>query len=118
MGCLLPRVRRGLAAAAPEVPIGEWAPIATVVPHQMFWGTRIQRADLSDVEPFRLAGEALADKVKDRGIVMIMVAAVRVDGDDQFLILASYAGATGAWWPIGADSLLGRKCPAGTDFGG
>jgi CDP-diacylglycerol pyrophosphatase len=118
VGCLLPRVRRALAAAAPEVPIGEWAPVATVVPHQMFWGTRIQRADLSDVEPFRLAAEALADKVKDRGIVMIMVAAVRVDGDDQFLILASYAGATGAWWPIGADSLLGRKCPAGTDFGG
>jgi CDP-diacylglycerol pyrophosphatase len=118
VGCLLPSARLALAAAAPKVPIGEWARVGPVVPHQMFWGTRIKSVDLSDVEPFRLAAEALADKVKDRGIVMIMVAAVRVDGDDQFLILASYAGATGAWWPIGADSLLGRKCPAGTDFGG
>src|SRR5580704_18660656 len=67
VGCLLPRVRRALAAAAPEVPIGEWAPVATVVPHQMFWGTRIQRADLSDVEPFRLAAEALADRSGNDG---------------------------------------------------
>ncbi len=118
VGCLLPRVRRALAAAAPEVPIGEWAPISAVVPHQTFWGTRIQRVDLSNVEPFRLAAEALADKVKNRGNVMIMIAGVRVEGDDEFLILASYAGAPGAWWPIGADSLLDRKCRAETDFGG
>ena len=84
-----------------------------MVPHQVFWGTRVQAADLSDVEPFRLAAEALADKVRDRGILMIMVAGVRVEGDDEFLILASYAGAPHAWWPVGADSLLGRKCPAG-----
>ena len=118
VGCLLPRVRRALAAAAPEVPIGEWAPIGTVVPHQMFWGTRIQGADLSDVEPFRLAAEALADKVKDRGIVMMMVAGVRVGGADEFLILASYAGAPGAWGPVGADSLLDSKCPAGLGLAG
>jgi CDP-diacylglycerol pyrophosphatase len=114
VGCLLPRVRRALAAAAPEVPIGEWAPIGTVVPHQIFWGTRVQKANLSDVEPFRLAAEALADKVKDRGSAMIMVAGVRVEGDDEFVILASYAGAPSAWWPIGADSLLDSSCPAGT----
>ncbi len=46
--------------------------------------------------------------------MMIMVAGVRVEGDDEFLILASYAGAPHAWWPVGADSLLGRKCPAWT----
>ncbi len=118
VGCLLPHVRRALAAAAPEVPTGEWAPMTTIVSHQIFWGTRIQRADLSDAEPFRLAAEALADKVKDGGIVMIAVAEVRVEGDDEFLILVSYAGAPGAWWPVGADSLLDRKCRAGTDFGG
>ncbi len=118
VGCLHPSVRRALAAAAPEVPIGEWAQIGAVVPHQMFWGTRVRAADLSDVEPFRLAAEALADKVRDRRIMMIMVAGVRVEGDDEFVILASYAGAPGAWWPVGADSLLDRKCPAGPGLSG
>jgi CDP-diacylglycerol pyrophosphatase len=113
VGCLRPSVRRALAAAAPEVPIGEWARIDAVVPHQTFWATRIRAADLSDVQPFRLAAEALADKVKDLAIMMIMVAGVRVDGDDEFLILASYAGAPHAWWPVGADGLLDRECPAG-----
>ena len=111
VGCLLPSARRALAAAAPEVPIGEWVPIGAVVPHQTFWATRIQGADLSDVEPFRLTAEALAGKVRERGVLMIMVAGVRVEGEDEFLILASYAGAPGAWWPVGADDLLGPNCP-------
>ena len=49
---------------------------------------------------------------------MIMVAAVRVDGQDEFLILASYAGAPHAWWPVGAENLLDRKCPAGPSLSG
>jgi CDP-diacylglycerol pyrophosphatase len=113
VGCLRPSVRRALAAAAPDVPVGDWARIETVILHQTFWGTRIRAADLSDVQPFRLAAEALADRVKDLGVMMIMVAGVRVEDDDEFLILASYAGAPGAWWPVGAESLLGGKCPAG-----
>jgi len=118
VGCLLPSVRRALAAAAPKVPVGQWARIDVGVPHTTFWGTRIQAADLSDVEPFRLAAEALADRVRDRRILMIMAAGVRVEGDDEFLILASYAGAPHAWWPVGADSLLDRKCPAGPRLSG
>ena len=47
-----------------------------------------------------------------------MVAGVRVEGDDEFLILASYAGAPGAWWPVGADDLLGPNCPARTRLAG
>jgi CDP-diacylglycerol pyrophosphatase len=114
VGCLLPSVRRALVAGAPEVPIGDWARIDVGVPHTTFWGTRIRGADPSDVDPFRLAAEGLADKVKDRAIMMIMVAGARVDGDDEFLILASYAGAPHAWWPVGADNLLDRNCTAGT----
>jgi CDP-diacylglycerol pyrophosphatase len=118
VGCLLPSVRRALAAAAPELPIGEWARIDVGVPHTAFWGTRVQAADLSDVEPFRLAAEALANKVRDRRILMIMVAAVRVDSQDEFLILASYAGAPRAWWPVGAADLLDTSCPAGPSLAG
>jgi CDP-diacylglycerol pyrophosphatase len=118
VGCLRPSARRTLAVAAPTVPIGVWVPIGAVVPHQMFWGTRILGAGLSDVEPFRLAAEALANKVGERRVLTIMVAGVRVEGDDEFLILASYAGAPGAWRPVRAEDLLGPNCPARTRLAG
>ena len=44
------------------------------------------------------------------GDLTIVVAGVRVEGDDEFLILASYAHAPGAWWPVGSDDLLGPTC--------
>jgi CDP-diacylglycerol pyrophosphatase len=106
VGCLLPYARRTLAAAAPQIPIGEWAQIGPVVPHTMFWGYRIRGTDLANVNPFRLAAEAVAGKTKDPGDLAVVVAGVRVDSDDQFLILASYAKAPHAWWPVGADNLL------------
>jgi CDP-diacylglycerol pyrophosphatase len=112
VGCLLPSARRTLATAAPKVPIGEWARVGAVIPHTTFWATRVRGTDLSDVEPFRLAAEALADQVRDREDLMIMVASARVEGDYEFLILASYAKAPGAWWPVGAADLLDRECPA------
>ena len=48
----------------------------------------------------------------------IMVADVRVEGDDDFVILASYAGAPHSWWPVGAENLLDWKCPAGPRLSG
>ena len=104
VGCLLPSARLALAAAAPKVPIGEWAPIGAVVPHTMFWGLRIPGTDLPNVNPFRLAAEALAGRAQRRDMT-IAVAGVRVGGDDQFLVLASYARAPGAWWPVGDGNL-------------
>ncbi len=114
LGCLLPLARLALAAAVPKVPFGEWAPIGAVVPRTMFWGYRIRRTDLSNVDPFRLAAEALAGKTKGPGDLTIAVAGVRVESDDEFLILASYAKAPHAWWPVGADDLLAPACPAGS----
>ncbi len=116
VGCLIPSARRALAGAAPAVPIGEWVRIGAVIPHQVFWATRIRV--LSDAEPFRLAAEAFADKVRDRGQLTVGVAGVRVEGDDEFLIFASYVGAPHAWGPVGADDLLDRDCPAGAHVGG
>ena len=113
VGCLLPYARRTLAAAAPKVPMGEWAQIGPVVPHTMFWGYRIPGTDLANVNPFRLAAEALAGKTKGPGDLTIVVAGVRVESDDEFLILASYAKAPHAWWPVGADNLLGDGRPPG-----
>ena len=118
VGCLLPSARRMLATTAPKVPIGAWAQVGAVVPHQVFWGTRIRGADLSDVEPFRLASEALADKAKHPGDLTIVVAGVRVESDDEFLILASYVGAPGSWWPVAAENLLDLHCPSGARAAG
>jgi CDP-diacylglycerol pyrophosphatase len=112
VGCLLPSARFALAAAAAKVPMGEWAPIGAVVPHTMFWGLRIRGTDLSNVEPFRLVAEAFAGKAKGSGDLTIAVAGVRVESDDEFLILASYAKAPGAWWPVGSDDLLYPACAA------
>ena len=108
MGCLLSDARATLAAAAPKVPIGAWAQIGPVVPHTMFWAYRVRDADLANVNPFRLAAEVVAGKTKDPGDLTVVVAGVRVEGDDQFLILASYSKAPHAWWPVGADNLLGE----------
>jgi CDP-diacylglycerol pyrophosphatase len=107
VGCLVPYARATLAAAAPKVPMGEWAQIGPVVPHTMFWAYRIPEADLGSVNPFRLAAEAVGGKTKDPGDLTVVVVGVSVGGDDQFLILASYAKAPHAWWPVGADNLLG-----------
>jgi CDP-diacylglycerol pyrophosphatase len=111
VGCLLPAARLALAAAAPKIPIGEWMRVGAVAPHATFWGTRIRGTDLSGVEPFRLAAEALADKASSRSDLTIAVVGVRVEGDDEFLILATYAKAPHAWWPVGSDDLL-STCPA------
>ncbi len=107
VGCLRPTARRTLTAAAPKVPMGEWAQIGPVVPHTMFWAYRIPGTDLPNVNPFRLAAEVVAGKTKDPGDLTVVVVGARVDGDDQFLILASYAKAPHAWWPVGDGNLLG-----------
>jgi CDP-diacylglycerol pyrophosphatase len=112
LGCLVPRARRALAAAAPKVPMGEWAPVGAIIPHTMFWGFRIPGTQLSSVDPFRLAAQAVAGKAKGPGDLTIVVAGVRVENDDEFLILASYAKAPGAWWTVGAADLLDSTCPA------
>jgi CDP-diacylglycerol pyrophosphatase len=111
IGCLVPHARRTLAAAARKIPMGEWAQIGPVVPHTMFWGYRLGDKDVSTVDPFRLAAEALAGKTNGPGDLTIVVAGVRVESDDEFLILASYAKAPHAWWPVGSDDLL-SACPA------
>jgi CDP-diacylglycerol pyrophosphatase len=108
--CLLPSAHRSLTVAAAKVPIGKSAWIGAVVPHTSFWEMRVRGTDLSDVKPFRIAAEGLADKVKDLGDLMVMVTNVRVEGDDDFLILFSYAGAPDAWWPWGNHNILDPNC--------
>jgi CDP-diacylglycerol pyrophosphatase len=111
VGCLLPDVQRALAILAPQVPVATWVKLPEVVPHIAFWGTRVAQTTLETIQPFRLAAEALSDRVTDRGKLTLVVAGVRVSGADQFMILASYAGAPHSWWAVGADSLIDTRCP-------
>ncbi len=98
--------------------MGEWTQIGPVVPHTMFWGYRIPETELANVNPFRLAAEAVAGKTHDLGDLTVAVAGVRVEGDDEFLILASYAKAPHAWWPVGSGDLLDSACRAGRRLAG
>lgn len=111
VGCLQATIRSALAGAAKHVPTGRWERIGEEVPHMIFWATRVPAPDLSNVEPFRQAAEALAGKIADRRELTIVAVGVRLDADDQFLLLASYAHAPGAWWHVGAGDLLDRNCP-------
>jgi CDP-diacylglycerol pyrophosphatase len=111
VGCLVPYARRTLAAVAPEMPMGQWTQIGPVVPHTMFWGYRIAGDELANVNPFRLASEELGDKTSGPGDLTVVVVGVSVESDDQFLILASYAKAPHAWWPVGDGNLLGDCRP-------
>ena len=74
-------------------------------------GSPVHAPWLSDIEPFRLAAEALTDKIIPLRNLTIAAAGVRVKGDDQLLILTSYAEATGT--SLGPSALLDRSCPAG-----
>ena len=112
MGCLAPSARNALDAAAPRLAIGKWSPIGLLVPHQPFWGFRAGTADLAHLDPFRLAAEGFADRVRNLALLTIVVATARFDGADEFVVLASYAGAPHAWWPVGADNLLLARCPS------
>jgi CDP-diacylglycerol pyrophosphatase len=113
MGCLAPSARSALDAAAPRLAIGEWSPIGPLVPHQPFWAFRTGTADLGRLDPFRLAAEGFADKVRNLALLTVVVASARIAGADEFVVLASYAGAPHAWWPVGADNLLLARCPSG-----
>jgi CDP-diacylglycerol pyrophosphatase len=96
--------------------MGEWAQIGPVVPHTMFWAYRIAGTDLVSINPFRLAAEAVAGKAGGPGDLTVVVAGVRVDSDDEFLVLASYAKAP--WRPVGSGDLLNSPCPAGPRLAG
>jgi len=110
MGCLTPLARHAIEAAAPRLPVGQWAPIGTLIPHQPFWAFLTGTSDLRRLNPFRLAAEGLGNKVSDLALLTIVVASVRVADADEFVILASYVGAPHSWWPVGADNLLRARC--------
>jgi CDP-diacylglycerol pyrophosphatase len=111
LGCLIPAADRTVRSIAPKLSLGEWMWVGPVIPHTSFWAYRLREADLAHLSPFRLAADYFGDKVRSRGDLMILLSAVRVADDDEFLILASYVHAPRSWWPVGAEDLLSAACP-------
>jgi CDP-diacylglycerol pyrophosphatase len=110
LGCLVPGTKRRLERLAPELPIGAWTRVSSVIDGADLWALRPGRADLTEVEPFRLSVEALADKIRDRARLMIFVTDVWALNNDELLILASYAGVSGSQYQVAAEDILDTAC--------
>jgi CDP-diacylglycerol pyrophosphatase len=110
IGCLVPSARLAVGAAAAQLRFGEWARVGPIIPHSTFWGMKIKEADLAEVQPIDVAAAHLADRVRNREDLTVVVANARIDGENDFLILASYVRAPGSWWSIGAEDLIDARC--------
>jgi CDP-diacylglycerol pyrophosphatase len=110
IGCLVPEARAALDAFAARAPVGEWSLVGPLVPHSMFWGLPTGRTELDGVHPFQLAADQFARQAPSRADLTIAVATARIDGRDEFVILATYAHAPHQWWAIGSDDLLDHEC--------
>ena len=110
IGCLIPDAERMVRTTAQRLRLGEWTQVGPIIPHSMFWAMRVRESDLAAVQPFALAADYFADKVRSRADIMIAVVPVRLADDDDFLILASYAHAPHAWWPVAAENILDTSC--------
>lgn len=110
IGCLVPAVAESVTRTAPRLPIGEWTQVGTIVPHSLFWAMRVGGSDLAGVRVLNLAVDHLVTRLRSRRQIMVAVAAVKVAGEDGFLILASYAGVPGGS-SVGAENILDSNCP-------
>ena len=110
IGCLVPEARRVVAEAAQSLPPDAWRLIGPIIPHQPIYAMRVRSADLDGVEPFRLAHAAFDGAVRDPADLMIGVVGAEVAGEDEFVLLVSYAGLPHSWWPVGSDALIDTRC--------
>ncbi len=118
LGCLAPALQRWLPLVAPKLPAGVWTRVNVPIAGAAFWGLRIGRADLSGVDPLRLAAEGLGDKIPKLTRLTIVVAAVRIADSDESVILASYASASGMLSQASAESILDPDCSDGSRLSG
>jgi CDP-diacylglycerol pyrophosphatase len=114
LGCLAPALQRWLPMVAPKLPLGAWTRVDIPIAGAAFWGLRIERADLSDVDPLQLAAEGLGDKIRNLTRLTIIVAGVRIGDSDESVILASYSSASGMLSEASAESMVDPDCSHGS----
>jgi CDP-diacylglycerol pyrophosphatase len=110
LGCLTPVLQRWMSMIAPKLPIGAWSRVDLPIGGAAFWGLRIGPADLSIVDPLRLAAEGLGDKIQKLTRLTIVVVGVRIADSDESMILAAYASASGMLSEASAESILDPDC--------
>jgi CDP-diacylglycerol pyrophosphatase len=112
LGCLAPAVRRWLPDFVRRLPIAAWTRIGVFAASPSLWVLRTGRADLQDVEPVRLAAEAIGGR-GNLARMSILVTKLPIAGSEEAVILASYAGASGSPHPVSAESMLDPTCSGG-----
>lgn len=110
IACLIPGARAELDAFAARAPVGAWARLGPLVPHSVFWGFRTGQTELAGIHPFILAADQFAGQARSRADLTIAVATSRIEGKDEFVVLATYAHAPHQWWTMGSDDLLDYEC--------
>jgi CDP-diacylglycerol pyrophosphatase len=113
LGCLAPAVLRWLPDFARTLPVGAWTRIGLFAASPSLWALRTGRADLQDIEPVRLAAEAVGGRA-NLARMSILVTKLRIDGGEEAVILASYAGVSGSTGPVSAESMLDPGCSGGS----
>jgi len=116
IGCLVPWAQAVLDRAAARAPEGVWRPLGELLPGRPFWALKVRSADLSDVEPFRLARALFEPVLRDPAD--LMVAAVGLPEEDAFLIVASATPLVRAERPLGSEALLDKRCREEVGRGG
>lgn len=116
IGCLRPDVRHFLDQAAQRMPLYDWSRVGPGLGRQVYYGVRVRASDFDKLNPFRLAAHGFAGAAENPGGLMILVVGAQVKSEDDFLILASFEGASRASRTVGAESLLDRNCTAASPF--
>lgn len=110
LGCLAPAVQRWLPLLAPKLPVGEWTRLDAEMTGASFWALRTGQGDLARVEPLRLVAQGLADKMQSPSRLALLVAQVRAEEDNELVILAATASASGSLGREAAENLLDLGC--------
>ena len=116
LGCLAPAVKRRLSVLAPELPVGAWTRIGVPIAGSSFSALRTGRADPANVEPLRLAVEAMGER--SLAHITIVAAVLRIAESEDTLILVSNTSASGSFGRASAESMLDPACSGGSPASG
>ncbi len=112
IGCLSPADRKAFGEIARKLPRNRWSQL-----ERGFAGVRVREADFAALNPFSLAIQGFEGAAQNPGMLSVSVIGARVDGEDDFLILATFDGVRGQSPHASAESLLDKRCTAPSPLG-
>jgi CDP-diacylglycerol pyrophosphatase len=89
--CVAPDVRNALAAYGANL-TADWHVLPFLLKGRRYWARRLDSADLSDVAPFRLLAEGIAQAKGDMAAeTLVAIGATFASGNSGFVLLADHA---------------------------